>query len=293
MQQTQQRKNPCNRNSIQLRCQKQSIYHMAQNCPEKYDTLYTQEVVLYQSDFDHPEQLKTLVSESWNSAVLDSAATHTVAGEVWYNYYITSLNENEKQRIKHHTPGNTYRFGDGKLFPALQNVDIPISLGSRNLMLNTDIVASDIPLLLSRKSMKKANMTLDFKNDHAVIFDQSIQLIVTKWGHYAIPIKPYKTILNNVTSGVNINVTLVVTVNNKSKNDIAIKLHQQFAHPSSEKLLKLLNSAGDPWQSDEELKKLIKKVSDECAICKIYRKTPQRPIVGLPMVTSFQECIAI
>ena len=293
MQQTQQRKNPCNRNSIQLRCQKQSIYHMAQNCPEKYDTLYTQEVVLYQSDFDHPEQLKTLVSESWNSAVLDSAATNTVAGEVWYNYYITSLNENEKQKIKHHTPGNTYRFGDGKLFPALQNVDIPISLGSRNLMLNTDIVASDIPLLLSRKSMKKANMTLDFKNDHAVIFDQSIQLIVTKWGHYAIPIKPYKTILNNVTSGVNINVTLVATVNNKSKNDIAIKLHQQFAHSSSEKLLKLLNSAGDPWQSDEELKKLIKKVSDECAICKIYRKTPQRPIVGLPMVTSFQECIAI
>ena len=46
-------------------------------------------------------------------------------------------------------------------------------------MLNTDIVASDIPLLLSRKSMKKA-MTLDFKNDHAVIFDQLIQLIVIK-----------------------------------------------------------------------------------------------------------------
>ena len=66
-----------------------------------------------------------------------------------------------------------------------------------------------------------------------------------------------------------------------------------MSHPSPEKLLKLLNSAGDPWQSDEELKKLIKKVSDECAICKIYRKTPQRPIVGLPMATSFQECIAM
>ena len=62
-------------------------------------------------------------------------------------------------------------------------------------MLNTDIEASDIPLLLPRKSMKKANITLDYKNDHAVIFDQSIQLIVTKSGHYAIPINPYKTIL--------------------------------------------------------------------------------------------------
>ena len=96
-------------------------------------------------------------------------------------------------------------------------------------------------------------MTLDFKNDHAGIFDQSIRLLVTKSGHYAIPINPYKTILSNVTSGVNTNVTLLATENNKSKNDTAIKLHRQFTHPLPEKLL---NSAGDPWQSDKELKEL-------------------------------------
>ena len=96
MQQTQRRKNPRNRNDLQLRCHIcKSIYHLAQNCPEKYNALYTQENVLYQSDFDHPEQLKTLVSESWNSAVLDSGTTNTVAGEVWYNCYITSLNKNK------------------------------------------------------------------------------------------------------------------------------------------------------------------------------------------------------
>ena len=149
---------------------------MAQNCPEKYDALYSLKVVLYQCDFDHPEQSKTLVLESWNSRnqVLDSGAINTVAGKVWYNYYITSLNEIEKEKIKHHTLGNTYRFGDWKLFPALENVDIPVSFGSRNVMLNTDNVANNIPLLLSRKSMKKTRMTLDFKIDHAVIFDQSI-----------------------------------------------------------------------------------------------------------------------
>ena len=120
IQQTYRRKNPRDRNGIQLICHIcENIYHIAQNCPEKYDTLYAQEVVLYQSYFDHPEQLRTLVSESWKAAVLDSGATNTVAGEVWYNCYVTNLNENEKQKIKHHTPGNTHRFGDGKLFPAL------------------------------------------------------------------------------------------------------------------------------------------------------------------------------
>ena len=81
------------------------------------------------------------------------------------------------------------------------------------MMLNTANAASDIPLLLSKKSMKKANMTLDFKNDHAVIFDQLVQLLVAKPGHYAVLINPYKTIPNNVTSGVNTNVTLVATEN--------------------------------------------------------------------------------
>ena len=54
-------------------------------CPEKCDTYYTQEVVLYQSDFDHPDKLKNLVSETWNAAVLDSGATNTVAGKIWFN----------------------------------------------------------------------------------------------------------------------------------------------------------------------------------------------------------------
>ena len=57
-----------------------------------------------------------------------------------------------------------------------------------------------------------------------------------------------QTILNDVTSRVNTNITLVATENDKSKNDIAIKLYWQFADPSPEKLLKLLNLAGNPCQ---------------------------------------------
>ena len=56
IQQKQWPKNPHDWNSIQLRCHIcESIYNMSKNCPEKNDALYTQEVVLYQSDFDHPE----------------------------------------------------------------------------------------------------------------------------------------------------------------------------------------------------------------------------------------------
>ena len=54
--------------------------------------------------------------------------------------------------------------------------DIPVVIGSKQFTLNTDVVPNDIPLLLSKKSMKTANMTLDFKNDSTIIFGKPEQL---------------------------------------------------------------------------------------------------------------------
>ena len=43
-----------------------------------YHTYY--EIVMFQSDYEHPSHLKGLVPEAWNCAVLDSRATKTVCG---------------------------------------------------------------------------------------------------------------------------------------------------------------------------------------------------------------------
>ena len=147
------------------------------------------------------------------------------------------------RKIQHHGGTKVYQFGDGTLVQAVDNVDLPIAMGSKHVILNTDIVPSDIPLLLPRKSMKK-------KNTDA--FGRQTQLMNTKSGHDTIPIHPYSTILNNIATGTNKAVVLKET--SKTETEIVQKLHRQFAHPSSDKLLKLLNSAGDPWKNDEELK---------------------------------------
>ena len=220
---------------------------------------------------------------------LESGATNTVAGKIWFNSYINSLNSEEKSKMQHHVGTNIYRFSDGNLVQAVENVDLPRAMGSKHVILNTNIVPSVIPLLLSRKSMKRAVMTIDFKNDQAIAFGEQIQLMNTKSGHYTILIRPYNTILNNIATGTNTAVVLKAT--NKTKTEIAQKVHRQFAHPLSDKLLKLLNSAGDPWKNDEKLKTLIKKISAECQIFQLYNRAPPRPIVGLPMATAFQECV--
>ena len=43
---------------------------------------YTQEVLLCQSDFDYLDKLENVVSETWNTAVLESGATNTVAADI-------------------------------------------------------------------------------------------------------------------------------------------------------------------------------------------------------------------
>ena len=100
---------------VQLKCHI-FVYNISQNCPEQIDTYYTQEVVLRQSDFDQPEQLKTLLSESWNAPILDSGATNTVAGESWFVCYMSSLSEDENQKVQCHLVNSTYRYGNGKFF---------------------------------------------------------------------------------------------------------------------------------------------------------------------------------
>ena len=37
----------------------------------------------------------------------------------------------------------------------------------------------------------------------------------------------------------------------------------------------------------------INNVSSNCTTCKLYKKMPPRPVVGLPMATEFQETIAM
>ena len=91
----------------------------------------------------HPDKLKNLVSETWNAAVLNKGATNLVAGKIWFNCSINSLNSEKKSKIQHHVGTNIYQLGDGNLVQAVENVELPIAMGGKHVMLNTDIVASD------------------------------------------------------------------------------------------------------------------------------------------------------
>ena len=71
-----------------------------------------------------------------------------------------------------------------------RRVTIPCWMGGEQGVVSTDVVDCNIPLLLSRKSMKLAGMILDFPNDKVTVGKKKrdIKLKTTKSGHYALPL---------------------------------------------------------------------------------------------------------
>ena len=164
------------------------------------------------------------------------------------------------------------------------------------MSLKTDVVKSEIPLLLSKESMKAAESKIDFVNDRINIFGKDIHLHFTTSGHYAIPLN--ETNLNLKTSSVEDSnfVEVLLTIDNieekskKEKKYIAIKLHKQFGHPKSARLIDLIKTAGI---SDKDLLDMVKDLDKSCEICMRYKRPSSRPVVGFSLAHDFNETVAM
>ena len=176
----------------------QSIYHWFKDCPHNVQgsnskvTLFTQEV--------QKCYVQNFLGETLNLAVLDSGCTKTVCGQEWLKCYIESLCDDDRKKIQEFTSETEFKFGDGKVAASEKSVVIPCNIAGKNVSLKTDVVKSEIPLLLSKESMKAAESKIDFVNDRINIFGKDIHLHFTTSGHYAIPLN--ETNLNLKTSSV-------------------------------------------------------------------------------------------
>ena len=198
-----------------------SFMHFMRNCPHNSEVMVAQ---IHSSSFNDTE----------NAAVLDSACSSTVCGERWMLLYFEGIGMEAKL-----SPSNrVFRFGGGETLRSLGTVRIPGVLAGQRVSINADVVKSDIPLLLSLKAMKKANIKLDIENDEAEIFGKKVPLDFTESGHYCVNINRMETKIEEVCK-----VQLCVQSKEGRKRTLE-KLHRQFVHPSQKRLVKLLVDAG-------------------------------------------------
>ena len=112
--------------------------------------------------------------ETLGSAVLDSGASSTVCGTKWYKCFLETLTDAQKKKIVKIKGVRTFKFGDGNKLNSLYKVILPCVIADIEVSIITDVVNSDIPLLLSKDAMKKAGTCLDFEEDTVTMLKKKI-----------------------------------------------------------------------------------------------------------------------
>ena len=280
----------------------ESIYHYERNCPLRKEEAYVAEnsIALERDEevdvdivlINIPDiPVEVFTAEAMKSAILDTACTKTVCGRVWFEDFVHHLTDNERLQIITDPSETPFRFGDAPVVRSVQSVRIPVVMGGKPCTLQTEIVERNIPLLLSKESLKKAQTKIDLANDSISMFGRVVESYQTSNGHYAVPLSV------RIDAQVpNIVLHAVVDMSHASDCDlkkILRKLHLQFAHASFEKLFQLIKDSSRGKSVDNRVKTFLERISQECETCTRFTKTKPKPIVGFPLAKSFNEVVAM
>ena len=181
-----------------------SIMHWIQDCPHISRDVTTVpseaklshkiETTLFQSTSVRLEEMECFAAETVNLAIIDCGCTCTVSGKNTYERYIQTLTETQRRHLKEESSDVHFRFGDNPIIQSHKKVHLPVNIGGTDCSLMTEIVDQEIPLLLSKSSMKKAGAQMNFENDTITLFGNEQPMIITSSGHYAISINNNNTL---------------------------------------------------------------------------------------------------
>ena len=122
---------------------------------------------------DYQPVKKHTLRDEVGMMVLDTGCLKTVAGQVWFDAFVDSLDPETRKMISAQESGNVLKFGGGERRKSIRMFLIPCSVAGHDIVLCTEVVEqNDLLCLLSKESMKRAGVKIDVKEDKIVIFGQ-------------------------------------------------------------------------------------------------------------------------
>ena len=226
-------------------------------------------------------------------AIIDCACPTTVSGKVWIHRFITQLSEADKALVEYEESERIFKFGGGEQRKSLGVITFPCYFGQRNILMKSEIVDADFPLLLGNSLLKKARAVLKISEQVAVILDIEVKMRETNSGHFCLKIDgpkadvPYtKYTVQGESDEVAIQKELCL-INQLTLQDVE-KLHHQFGH--SKKIAELIKNSN---KMTKEVSGYLESVEENCDSCKVNRKQKPKPAVGLPRASKFNEIVTM
>ena len=172
------------------------------------------------------------------------------------------------------------------MLKSLGKYSVPAMIVGKTSEIKFAIIDSDIPLLMSKKTMKEMKMRIDLEKDTSSVWGVTIDLKTTESGHYLLP-------LLGDAEEVNIAWVFAInleTISEKEKLKQMKKLHMQFGHTPKDKFIRFMKDA-NVW--NDSLERHLDRVISGCKGCMILKRRPDKPVVSLPMDSTFNEKVAI
>ena len=265
-----------------------SIYHWAKECPDKNKQPTPILKVDHELVIDDEHLVYNAFSDTKNLGIIDSGAAKTVCGQKWYEVYESSLMKEEKDLIKEEESKCTFRFGDGAIVKSEIAKVFPTKICGQDVYIKANIVENDIPLLISKMTLKNAKASLNFDSDQLVMDGNVQDLITLPSNHYAIAVGRNEKSLE--CQKIEDNYVLhEVFYEVEDPKKMALKIHRYFAHASPDKLKKFVNQSEHPSKQD-----IVKELGNlDCNLCKKYHKEAPRPKTCLPMADKFNQTVAL
>ena len=230
-----------------MRCEEcNSIKHLIDRCPHR-----DVHSVMFQSE---NEQFN--MNETFKKALIDTGAVSNLCGEIWLDNFLSSLSKEKEKLVEETNSKMTFRFGDGNAIESVSHFILPVELCGKHLPLETFVVPIDLPLLLSKESMKKFGVVLDIARDKIIIDGNEQNLGVTQYGHYVADLFKADTVHRDMEQQLDIN---------QRPEKLALNLHHFFGHPKSENLLRLVEESKF---FSNELRNWIISLDSTCQHCR-------------------------
>ena len=174
-------------------------FHWACDCPYTEDNRHKKETsddtdyllvsnIVLMSQQKWEASTLMFLGEILGSTILDSGASGTVCGLKWYKCFLETIPEKQRKNIKVQDGVRTYKFGDGNSLKSIHSVILLCIIAGMKISISTDIVDSDILLLLSKNAMKRAKTHINFENNTVTMLGRKVPMQCTSSSHYQIPI---------------------------------------------------------------------------------------------------------
>ena len=89
----------------------------------------------------------------WAKAVIDTAFTKAVAGQLWLQNYMKNLDDASLKQVEISESHKVFKFGDGHKVTATSKAKLPAQIGNTKCFIKAEIIQEKILLLSSKTSV--------------------------------------------------------------------------------------------------------------------------------------------